>query len=131
MSKLIKDFYEIVNCLIKKIINNNEISNKLFKCKYDIYEQNTKKLDLSNNKNQPLIFCLGGMAYQIYCDIISRYYQNIKLESKTDDYDISFSLINESDIKFIIENIKKIFDECIKNYQFEFEDENKRKHKIN
>ena len=46
MSKLIKDFYKIVNCIIKKIVNNNEISNKLFKCKYDIYEQNSKKLNL-------------------------------------------------------------------------------------
>jgi hypothetical protein len=59
MSKLIKDFYKMVNCIINNIVNNKEISNKLFKCKYDIYEQNTKKLDLSNNKNQPLIFCLG------------------------------------------------------------------------
>ena len=46
------------------------------------------------------------MAYQIYNIIISRYYHNIILESKTDDYDISFSLINESDIKFIIDSIK-------------------------
>lgn len=130
MNKLIKDFYKIVNCIINAIINDKQIFNKLFKCKYDIYNQDMKKL-IYNAKLQPLIFCLGGMAYQIYYDIISRYYHNIILESKTDDYDISFSLINESDIKFIIDSIKIIFDDCIKNYKFEYEDENKRIYKIN
>lgn len=63
MNKLVKDFYKIVNNIIKKIINDNEISSKLFKCKYDIYDQKTKKLYLTNNKNQPLIFCLDLIAY--------------------------------------------------------------------
>jgi hypothetical protein len=131
MNKLVKDFYKIVNCIIKKIISNEEISNKLFGCKYFIFNQKTKELNKKNNKIQPLIFCLGGMAYQSYYNIINKYYQNIILESKTDDYDISLSLINDSDIEFIIKSITEIFDECIKNYQFVFEDENKRIHKIN
>ena len=90
-NKLIKDFYKIVNCMINKIKNNKEICDKLFGCKYDIYEQKSKELNY-DNKTKPLIFCLGGMAYQIYYDIISKYYQNVKLESKTEDYDFSFSL---------------------------------------
>jgi hypothetical protein len=63
MNKLIKDFYKIVNCMINKIKNDKEICDKLFGCKYDIYELKTKKMDLINNKTKPLIFCLGGMAY--------------------------------------------------------------------
>ena len=133
MNKLVKDFYKIVDCMINLIIHNNDINNLLFQCRYNTYYQKTKEIIFNDNKKYPLIFCLGGMGYQIYYDIISKYYQNIKLESKTDDYDFSFCLMNDSNnnIKLITDTIDNIFNECIKNYRFEFEDEYKRQHKIN
>lgn len=133
MSKLVNDFYKVIECVINKIINNEEINNLLFKCKYNIFYQKTKEFVFNENKQIPIIFCLGGIGYQIYCEIISKYYQNIKLLTKTNDYDFSFCLINN-----IPENIVKIKNivndtiiECIKNYKFDYEDENKRKFKIN
>ena len=42
-----------------------------------------------------------------------------------------YKIVNNIINKIIISMINLIFDECIKNYKFEFEDDNKRKHKIN
>jgi hypothetical protein len=133
MDKLIKDFYKVVDCMINKIINNKDLDNLLFQCRYNFFYQKTKEINFKNNSKFPLIFCLGGMGYQIYYDIINRYYQNIKLESKTEDYDFSFCLIDNSDSNIILikNTILDIYDECIKNYQFEFEDEYRKKYKLN
>jgi hypothetical protein len=133
MNKLIKDFYKVVDCMINEITDNDNISNKLFKCRYDTYYQKTKKLVSDDNGRYTLIFCLGGMAYYIYYEIISRYYQNIKLESTTEDYDFSFCLSTNTndDIEIIKNTIKDIYDKCIKNYQFQFEDEYRKKYKLN
>jgi hypothetical protein len=133
MDKLIKDFYKVIECMTNKIINSNDINNLLFQCRYNTYYQKTKTTDFNNNTKRPLIFCLGGMAYQIYYNIISKYYQNIHLASKTEDYDFSFCLIDNSDFNIILikNTIKDIYDECIKNYRFQFEDEHRKEHKLN
>lgn len=133
MSKLVKDFYKVIECIINEIINNEEMNKLLFQCKYNIYYQKTKELCFNKNEKIPLIFCLGGMGFQIYCEIISKYYQNIKLDTKTDDYDFSFCLTDNTPKNIIIvENIvNNIIVKCMRNYQFDLEDDNKRKYKLN
>lgn len=133
MDNLIKDFYKIVNSINNKIIDNKKINILLFHCKYNIFNSKTNDFTSKNNKKFPLIFCLGGMAYQTYYDIISKYYHKIPFIFNTKDYDLSFSLISntDEDIKIIKSEMNEIFKECIKNYQFEFIDETKRKYKLN
>lgn len=133
MDKFIKDFYKIVNCINNDILNNEKICNLLFHCKYDIFDKKINNFNAENNKKRPLIFCLGGMGYNIYYEIISKYYQNIDLQSETKDYDFSFSLISNTDnnIKTIITIITQIIQKCIKNYQYEFIDKSTKKYNIN
>jgi len=130
MNTFIKNFNIVVNNIIKSISNNDKININLFKCEYTVYNKNNKQFFTYNNI---LCFCLGGMAYELYYDILNKYYQNINLISNTEDYDFSFCLINNSDEnkKILIENINDIFNNSIRNYQFEFMDDNKRVYKIN
>lgn len=125
--KLINDFYKVVNCMLENIISSQIMNDLLFQCRYITYYQLNKKINFNDNTKYPLIFCLGGMGYQIYYQIINKYYQNIHLESKTEDYDFSFSLVDNSDknINLIKNEIIEIYNKCIKNYRYEPDDKKK------
>jgi hypothetical protein len=60
------------------------------------------------------------MAYNVYADILKKYYPNIQYDSLTKDYDISLSL-KKFDINIINEiyyNVKSYFCTIIHNYQY-------------
>jgi hypothetical protein len=77
MNTFIKNFNIVVNNIIKSISNNDKININLFKCGYTVYNKNNKQFFTYNNI---LCFCLGGMAYELYYDILNKYYQNINFK---------------------------------------------------
>lgn len=121
MDKFLFDFYSIINKMINYICSADEIKNNLNHCKYNLNEN--KKIKDITNKNIPIIFCLGGMAYKMYEKIINEQNIVIKLDSDTLDYDFSLSLKNNNKniIKLFEDNLKKIFDQLIKNYSYTFD----------
>ena len=116
INNLYIDFYKYVNNIIDKIHKNN-ISKSLFACNY---------LNLNNGEDfvLPLTFCLGGSGYIQYNNIFNSECKLIQLQTKTRDYDISFSLIdstisNSFDIsKEFIDNITDICKNELDTYKY-------------
>ncbi len=128
MNILVTNFNTIVNNIINLIQINEQLNKILFKCSYRIFD-NKSKVFIQEEK-YILCFCLGGMAYQYYNNILSKYF-NEKITLNTMDYDISFSLPvkTSENIKIITEQITDIYTRSIQNYIFEFE-YNYKKYKI-
>ena len=104
INNLYIDFYKYVNNIIDKIHESN-LSKLLFYCKYKI---------INNEENifLPLTICLGGSGYIQYNNIFNSECRLLQLESKTQDYDISFSLTN---FLYACVNIKNI---CLQIFGF-------------
>ncbi len=128
MNILVTNFSTVVNNIIESIQTNEQLNKILFKCDYKIFDNKSKAF--IQDEKRILCFCLGGMAYQNYYDILNKY-NNIQLNSNTLDYDISFCLLvkTSENIDIIIKQITEIYIKSIQNYLFEFV-HNYKKYKI-
>ena len=113
INNLYIDFYKYVNNIIDKIHESN-LSKLLFYCKYKI---------INNEENifLPLTICLGGSGYIQYNNIFNSECRLLQLESKTQDYDISFSLTNFNSLNKSKKFINDITDICkneLKTYKY-------------
>ncbi len=117
-------FYIIVDKIISDIINDETISNDLFKCKYLI-------LNTNEETHLPLVLCLGGSAYIQYQNIFMNENLNYDINIRSYDYDISFSIYNNMNNEKIKIFSKKILDICNKNLNlFSYKNLNKNIFKV-
>jgi hypothetical protein len=130
MDKFLFDFYIIINKIISYIRITDELKNNLNYCNFD---SNINNVIIENNNTIPIIFCLGGMAYKIYEKIIQEQKINVKLDSDTLDFDISFSLNNNNNetLQLFEEHLKTVFNNLIKDYTFTFDEDVIKKYKLN
>lgn len=84
MDSLLFDFNKVINKIIENITNDIFFQNNLNYCDFI----NLENLKIANN---PIMFCLGGMAYKIYSYIINKYINTYTMVTKTQDYDFSLS----------------------------------------
>jgi hypothetical protein len=120
MDSLLFDFNKVINKIIENITNDIFFQNNLNYCNYKKSRINNYNQQENNIVYNPIIFCLGGMAYKIYSYIINKYINTDAMVTKTQDYDFSFSLKNNDKTTLI--NLKnliiKIFNNSINNYSY-------------
>lgn len=118
--------------MIVNIINDIFFQQNLNYCNYKKNKINNYNQHENNIVYRPIMFCLGGMAYKIYSYIIYKYINTYTMETKTQDYDFSFSLKNNDKTTLInLTNlIIKIFNTSINNYSYRLDKNMIRYHKL-
>jgi hypothetical protein len=108
------DFYKYVDKIIYNIHCNEFLQNYMFYCKYT-------ELGCNNKHELPLTILLGGSGYIAYSNIFNDCGLDYKLDNKTLDYDVSFSINKlidkKSKFKFV-KQVEIIINEAIIAYKY-------------